>query len=164
MIINLTDEQVQRYTEALERALDCPFIQADDELYDDLLMLQEKMLWQLIKCHMGTTTVPNIHYNKYIQTKHYVNTTPRRYATSNLWRSTGSISLSWWRKANWDSKQQISGVMPVNIGDRVQTKNTLCPITGQIVDMYKNLVTIADDDAETVDDLLSFHASELELI
>ena len=36
MIINLTDEQVQRYTEALERALDCPFIQADDELYDDL--------------------------------------------------------------------------------------------------------------------------------
>ena len=46
MIINLTDEQVQRYIEALERALDCPFIQADDELYDDLLMLQEKMLWQ----------------------------------------------------------------------------------------------------------------------
>ena len=60
---------------------------------------------------MGTTTVPNIHYNKYIQ-----------------------------------------------------TKNTLCPITGQIVDMYKNLVTIADDDAETTDDLLSFHASELEVI
>ena len=54
--------------------------------------------------------------------------------------------------------------MPVNIGARVQTKNTLCPITGQIVDMYKNLVTIADDDAETTDDLLSFHASELELI
>ena len=54
--------------------------------------------------------------------------------------------------------------MPVNIGDRVQTKTTLTPITGQIVDMYKNLVTIADDDAETVDDLLSVHASELELI
>ena len=54
--------------------------------------------------------------------------------------------------------------MPVNIGDRVQTKNTLCPITGQIVDMYKNLVTIADDDAETTDDLLSFHADDLELI
>ena len=48
----------------------------------------------------------------------------------------------------------------MNIGDRVQTKNTLCPITGQIVDMYKNRVTIADDDAETVDQLLSFHASE----
>ena len=52
----------------------------------------------------------------------------------------------------------------MNIGHIVQTKNTLCPITGQIVDMYKNLVTIADDDAETTDDLLSFHASELELI
>ena len=32
------------------------------------------------------------------------------------------------------------------------------------VDMYKNLVTIADDDAETVDDLLSFHADDLEVI
>ena len=54
----------------------------------------------------------------------------------------------------------------MNIGDRVQTKNTLClcPITGQIVDMYKNLVTIADDDAETTDDLLSFHADDLEVI
>ena len=54
--------------------------------------------------------------------------------------------------------------MPVNIGDRVQTLNTLCPITGQIVDMYKNLVTIADDDAETTDDLLSFHADDLEVV
>jgi len=52
----------------------------------------------------------------------------------------------------------------MDIGDRVQTKHTLCPITGQIVDMYKNLITIADDDAETTDDLLSFHADELELI
>ena len=30
--------------------------------------------------------------------------------------------------------------------------------------MYKNLVTIADDDAETVDQLLSFHADDLEVI
>ena len=52
----------------------------------------------------------------------------------------------------------------MEIGDRVQTLNTLCPITGQIVDMYKNLVTIADDDAETTDDLLSFHADDLEVI
>ena len=52
----------------------------------------------------------------------------------------------------------------MDIGDRVQTKNTLCPITGQIMDMYKNLITIADDDAETTDDLLSFHADDLELI
>ena len=54
--------------------------------------------------------------------------------------------------------------MPVNIGDRVQTLHTLTPITGEIVDMYKNLVTIADDDAETVDQLLSFHADDLEVI
>ena len=50
------------------------------------------------------------------------------------------------------------------IGDRVQTLNTFVPITGEIVDMYKNLVTIADDDAETVDQLLSFHADDLEVI
>ena len=52
----------------------------------------------------------------------------------------------------------------MNIGDRVQTLNTFVPITGEIVDMYKNRVTIADDDAETVDQLLSFHADELEVI
>ena len=52
----------------------------------------------------------------------------------------------------------------MEIGDRVQTLNTFAPITGEIVDMYKNLVTIADDDAETVDDLLSFHADDLEVI
>ena len=52
----------------------------------------------------------------------------------------------------------------MEIGDRVQTLNTLCPISGEIVDMYKNLVTIADDDAETTDDLLSFHADDLEVV
>ena len=52
----------------------------------------------------------------------------------------------------------------MEIGDRVQTLNTFAPITGEIVDMYKILVTIADDDAETVDQLLSFHADDLEVI
>ena len=52
----------------------------------------------------------------------------------------------------------------MEIGDRVQTLNTFVPITGEIVDMYKNLVTIADDDAETVDQLLSFHADDLEVV
>ena len=52
----------------------------------------------------------------------------------------------------------------MEIGDRVQTLNTFVPITGEIVDMYKNLVTIADDDAETVDQLLAFHATDLEVI
>ena len=52
----------------------------------------------------------------------------------------------------------------MEIGDRVQTLNTFTPITGEIVDIYKNYVTIADDAAETVDDLLSFHATDLEVI
>ena len=52
----------------------------------------------------------------------------------------------------------------MEIGDRVQTLHTLEPITGEIVDMYKNLVTIADDDAETVDQLLTFHADHMEVI
>ncbi len=55
----------------------------------------------------------------------------------------------------------------MNIGDRVQTKNTLCPITGQIVDMYKNLVTIADDDAETefdgYDEILKCYEGETDI-
>ena len=40
----------------------------------------------------------------------------------------------------------------MNIGDRVQTFNTLCPISGTIVEMYDNLIIISDDDAETDDD------------
>ena len=34
----------------------------------------------------------------------------------------------------------------MNIGDRVQTINTLCPISGTIVDIYNNLIVISDDD------------------
>ena len=66
----------------------------------------------------------------------------------------------------WMEYSRNVNVIPLlmEIGDRVQTLNTLCPITGEIVDMYKNLVTIADDDAETVDQLLSFHADDLEVI
>ena len=52
----------------------------------------------------------------------------------------------------------------MKIGDRVQTLHTPKPITGEIVDMYKNLVTIAHDDAKTVDQLLSFHVDELKVI
>ena len=40
----LTDDQVDRYNQALDRALDCPFIQEDDELHDDLVSLQEVLL------------------------------------------------------------------------------------------------------------------------
>ena len=50
----------------------------------------------------------------------------------------------------------------MNIGDRVQTINTLCPISGTIVDIYDNLIVISDDDAETDDDRLEFHIDDLE--
>ena len=52
----------------------------------------------------------------------------------------------------------------MNIGDRVQTINTLCPISGTIVDIYSNLIVISDDDAETDDDRLEFNVSDLELV
>ena len=52
----------------------------------------------------------------------------------------------------------------MNIGDRVQTINTLCPISGTIVDIYDNLIVISDDDAEADDDRLEFHVSDLEVV
>ena len=52
----------------------------------------------------------------------------------------------------------------MNIGDRVQTINTLCPISGTIVDIYDNLIIISDDDAETDDDRLEFHVDDLEAV
>ena len=52
----------------------------------------------------------------------------------------------------------------MNIGDRVQTINTLCPISGTIVDIYNNLIVISDDHAETDDDRLEFNVSDLELV
>ena len=52
----------------------------------------------------------------------------------------------------------------MNIGDRVQTINTLCPISGTIVEIWDNLIVISDDDAETDDDRLEFNISDLELV
>ena len=52
----------------------------------------------------------------------------------------------------------------MNIGDRVQTINTLCPISGTIVEIWDNLIDISDDDAETDDDRLEFNLSDLELV
>ena len=49
----------------------------------------------------------------------------------------------------------------MNIGDRVQTINTLCPISGTIVEIWDNLIVISDDDAETDDDRLEFNLSDL---
>ena len=52
----------------------------------------------------------------------------------------------------------------MNIGDRVQTIDTLCPISGTIVEIWDNLIVINDDDAETDDDRLEFHVSDLEVL
>ena len=52
----------------------------------------------------------------------------------------------------------------MNIGDRVQTIDTLCPISGTIVEIWDNLMVISDDDAETDDDRLEFHESDLEVV
>ena len=52
----------------------------------------------------------------------------------------------------------------MNIGDRIQTINTLCPISGTIVEIWDNLIVISDDDAETDDDRLEFNVSDLELV
>ncbi len=62
---------------------------------------------------------------------------------------------------NVDSHQ---GDSIMSIGDRVQTLNTLCPISGEIVEIFGNRVVIADDDAETDDDRLEFHITDLELV
>ena len=52
----------------------------------------------------------------------------------------------------------------MNIGDTVQTINTLCPIAGTVVEIYDNLIVISDDDAETDDDRLEFHVDDLEAV
>ena len=54
--------------------------------------------------------------------------------------------------------------MSITVGDRVQTINTLCPISGTIVEIWDNLIVISDDDAETDDDRLEFNLSDLELV
>ena len=54
--------------------------------------------------------------------------------------------------------------MSITVGDRVQTINTLCPISGEVVEDYGNKVVIIDDCAETDDDRLEFHKSDLEVV
>ena len=52
----------------------------------------------------------------------------------------------------------------MNNGDTVQNINTLCPISGTVVEIYDNLIVISDDDAETDDDRLEFHVDDLEAV
>ena len=63
--------------------------------------------------------------------------------------------------------------MSITVGDYVQTTeeyNNFCTvlgrvsfISGEVVEDYGNKVVIIDDDAETDDDRLEFHKSDLEL-
>ena len=55
--------------------------------------------------------------------------------------------------------------MGITVGDYVQTiDNDFCTISGEVVEDNGNKVVIIDDAAETDDDRLEFHKSELETI
>ena len=57
--------------------------------------------------------------------------------------------------------------MNIKIGDLVQTTqeyNSLCSISGKVIEDYGNKVVIIDDYAETDDDTLEFHKSDLQII
>ena len=41
MNIKFTDDQLERFNQALDRAMDCPFIQEDDDCWQGLSDLQE---------------------------------------------------------------------------------------------------------------------------
>ncbi len=52
--------------------------------------------------------------------------------------------------------------MSITVGDYVQT-TTEYPISGKVIEDYGNTVVIIDEDAETDDDRLEFHKSDLEV-
>ena len=56
--------------------------------------------------------------------------------------------------------------MSITIGDYVRTTeeyNPWCSISGEVIEDYGNKVVIIDDCAETDDDRLEFHKSDLEV-
>ena len=57
--------------------------------------------------------------------------------------------------------------MRIRVGDYVRTTeeyNSLCSISGEVIEDYGNKVVIIDDCAETDDDRLEFHKSDLEIV
>ena len=57
--------------------------------------------------------------------------------------------------------------MSITVGDYVRTTeeyNSLCSISGKVIEDYGNKVVIIDDCAETDDDTLEFHKSDLEIV
>ena len=58
-------------------------------------------------------------------------------------------------------------MMSIKVGDYVRTTeeyNSLCSISGEVIEDYGNKVVIIDDCAETDDDRLEFHKSDLEIV
>ena len=59
------------------------------------------------------------------------------------------------------------GYADIQVGDYVQTTeeyDSLCSISGEVIEDYGNKVVIIDDCAETDDDRLEFHKSDLEVV
>ena len=57
--------------------------------------------------------------------------------------------------------------MNIKIGDYVRTTekyNSLCSISGEVIEDYGNKVVLIDDCGETEDDKLEFYKSDLEII
>ena len=52
--------------------------------------------------------------------------------------------------------------MSITVGDYVRTTEEY-PISGKVIEDYGNIVVIIDEDAETDDDRLEFHKSDLEV-
>ena len=55
--------------------------------------------------------------------------------------------------------------MNISIGDYVKTTekyDSLCSFSGKVIEDYGNTGVIIDDDAETYDDRVEFHKSDLE--
>ena len=55
----------------------------------------------------------------------------------------------------------------IEVGDYVQTTeeyDSLCSISGEVIEDYGNKVVIIDDCAETDDDRLEFHKSDLKIL
>ena len=65
---------------------------------------------------------------------------------------------------------QDIGVYPdpkdIKVGDLVKTTqeyNSLCTTSGKVIEVFGNKVLVIDDDAETEDDVLEFHKSDLQI-
>ena len=55
----------------------------------------------------------------------------------------------------------------IEVGDLVETTqeyNSICTVSGKVVEDFGSKVLIIDDDAETDDNLLEFHKSDLQII